>query len=52
MEHIELIILDCFIDPKQRSIFTLQETKNDLFQFFDAATFKRIKDGKCKIVMF
>ncbi|KAF9159209.1 hypothetical protein DFQ27_001499 [Actinomortierella ambigua] len=53
LDRLELIVLDCFKDAKQRTILDMQEIRVDLFNLLNSQPIMdRLKAGKTKVILF
>ncbi len=50
IKNVEYVILDGFIDKKQRNLLQINECRKDFFQFIhDKSVWNRMKSGKMKL---
>ncbi|KAF9972173.1 hypothetical protein BGZ73_004761 [Actinomortierella ambigua] len=53
LDRLELIVLDCFKDAKQRTILDIQEIRVDLFNLLNSQPIMdRLKAGQTKVILF
>ncbi|KAG0228229.1 hypothetical protein BGW41_003501 [Actinomortierella wolfii] len=53
LDRLELIVLDCFKDAKQRTILDIQEIRVDLFNLLNSQPImERLKAGQTKVILF
>lgn len=52
LDRVKNIVIDCVKDAKNRTIFDIPETIQDLMLFFEKYSWEHLKNGKVKISMY
>jgi len=52
LDDLSLVVIDMFVDAKQKTIFEIPEVRKDLFLFLENCCIKNFREGKSKISLF
>jgi len=52
MDALSLVVLDCWVDVKERTLFEIPEVRGDLIHFLDDHCRERIQAGKARLVLY
>jgi len=52
LDALSLVVLDCWVDVKERTLFEIPEVRGDLIHFLDDHCRERIQAGKARLVLY
>jgi len=52
LDALSLVVLDCWVDVKERTLFEIPEVRGDLIHFLDDHCRERIQAGKTRLVLY
>ena len=52
MDAVSLVVLDCWVDVKERTLFEIPEVRGDLVRFLDDHCQARLQSGKTRLVLY
>ena len=52
LDGLSLLVLDCWVDVKERTLFEIPEVRADLIHFLDDHCRERVQLGKTRLVLY